>query len=320
MANEAAMKRQSCAELGFYNYREIIARIAQLIVATTVAVTGLSCAERAVHSVHSVHSPGSPASATRVSPPPRTEGITGIDHVSFVVSRLDAARRFYVDLLGLTETAAPHAGQDGRARAAFQIGHQVIEIEEGGVTVDGHLGHVAFATGGGAPARFTDPDGHGIELVPGPSGAAPDAPFHLAHVGVLAGSLSASLRFYGGLGFREFWRGGSDPRRLDWVNVRVPAGNDYVELMLYDQLPPPDARGGKNHVCIFVADVVAAAATIEARPARQSYPRTIEVKVGRNRKRQVNLFDPDGTRVEFMEPVTIDGKAAPPSPASPPRP
>jgi len=37
-----------------------------------------------------------------------------------------------------------------------------------------------------------------------------------------------------------------------------------------------------------------------------------------NRKRQVNLFDPDGTRVELMEPVTIDGKPTPPSTAPPP--
>jgi hypothetical protein len=37
-----------------------------------------------------------------------------------------------------------------------------------------------------------------------------------------------------------------------------------------------------------------------------------EVKVGVNRKRQVNLFDIDGTRVELMEPTTVDGKPTPP--------
>jgi lactoylglutathione lyase len=44
------------------------------------------------------------------------------------------------------------------------------------------------------------------------------------------------------------------------------------------------------------------------------------VKVGVNRKRQANLFDPDGTRIELMEPTTIDGKPAPPSTAPPPHP
>jgi len=38
-------------------------------------------------------------------------------------------------------------------------------------------------------------------------------------------------------------------------------------------------------------------------------------KVGRNAKRQINLFDPDGTRVEVMEPTTADGKPVPPSTA-----
>jgi hypothetical protein len=39
-----------------------------------------------------------------------------------------------------------------------------------------------------------------------------------------------------------------------------------------------------------------------------------------NRKRQLNIYDPDGTRVELMEPTTIDGKPAPPSTARPPIP
>jgi lactoylglutathione lyase len=43
-----------------------------------------------------------------------------------------------------------------------------------------------------------------------------------------------------------------------------------------------------------------------------------EMKVGVNRKRQVNIFDPDGSRVELMEPTMIDGKPTPPSTALPP--
>jgi catechol 2,3-dioxygenase-like lactoylglutathione lyase family enzyme len=269
--------------------------------------------------------------------------LTGIDHVSFVVSDLAAARGFYGDLLGLTEVpsfhdgahAGGHAGRDrGPARTAFRVGaRQRIEIEQGSAAEDGRLAHVAFTALGLPPGRWSfvrDPDGHRLEIVgaarSGDSSEATEREpagdqLRLIHVGLLAGSLRAALAFYRGqLGFQEFWRGGSDPRRLDWVNLRVPAGEDYVELMLYDQLPAPDARGGKNHVCIFVSDVAAAVAAIEARPARQQYHRAIEPKVGRNRKRQVNLFDPDGTRVELMEPQTVDGQPAEPSTAPPPRP
>jgi lactoylglutathione lyase len=44
------------------------------------------------------------------------------------------------------------------------------------------------------------------------------------------------------------------------------------------------------------------------------------VQVGKNGKRQVNLYDPDGTRVELMEAQTADGKPVPPSTAPPPAP
>ena len=33
----------------------------------------------------------------------------------------------------------------------------------------------------------------------------------------------------------------------------------------------------------------------------------------------MNLYDPDGTRSEVMEPKTVDGVSAPPSNAPPPR-
>ena len=41
--------------------------------------------------------------------------------------------------------------------------------------------------------------------------------------------------------------------------------------------------------------------------------------MGTNRKRQLNLFDADGTRVELMEPRTVDGQPVPPSTAPPPK-
>ena len=61
-------------------------------------------------------------------------------------------------------------------------------------------------------------------------------------------------------------------------------------------------------------------AALEARPARKQYNRPLEIRTGTNRKRQLNLFDPDGTRTELMEPHTIDGNPAAPSTAPPPRP
>jgi catechol 2,3-dioxygenase-like lactoylglutathione lyase family enzyme len=78
---------------------------------------------------------------------------------------------------------------------------------------------------------------------------------HIVHVGILVGDLAKSQAFYAGiLGFREFWRGSGSGKSLSWVNMRVPEGDDYVELMLYSSLPAPDARGGKNHMSLTVPD------------------------------------------------------------------
>ena len=63
-----------------------------------------------------------------------------------------------------------------------------------------------------------------------------------------------------------------------------------------------------------------AVAHLDERPSRKSYTRPIEPRTGTNRKRQLNLFDPDGTRIELMEPKTVDGVPVPSSTAPPPKP
>ena len=99
--------------------------------------------------------------------------------------------------------------------------------------------------------------------------------------------------------------------------MRVPDGKDYVEWMLHGKKPEPDKYGTRNHLSLEVADCAKASAVLKARPAARDF-RMDGMKVGVNRKRQVNLYDPDGSRVELMEPATIDGKPAQPSQARPP--
>src|ERR1700692_2566764 len=65
------------------------------------------------------------------------------------------------------------------------------------------------------------------------------------HLGFLVGNTLKSLAFYEDvLGFKETWRGGRDPKVLSWINLRVPDGTDYIELMLYSKLPK--TYGGQN--------------------------------------------------------------------------
>jgi lactoylglutathione lyase len=101
--------------------------------------------------------------------------------------------------------------------------------------------------------------------------------------------------------------------------MRVPDGDNHVEFMLYKDIPPPNRRGSPHHICLVVPDIKKAVETLEARPARQNYARELKINIGVDNKRQVGLFDPDGTRVEMMEVDTIDGKPATSSTLPPPR-
>lgn len=141
----------------------------------------------------------------------------------------------------------------------------------------------------------------------------------MSHVGVMIGEFEASMAFYGGiLGFRETWRGSSGGKTLNWVNLTVPDGEDYVEFMLYEKYPTTDRLRTMHHVCLEVPDVAKAGEILKSRPYPAESKAPTELKVGVNGKRQINYYDPDGTRVEIMEPATADGQPRPPSSAPPP--
>jgi catechol 2,3-dioxygenase-like lactoylglutathione lyase family enzyme len=201
-----------------------------------------------------------------------------------------------------------------------------------GVGIQADKGSVDNGEIGNKNFNVKDPDGHIVEIVEyqldsrtaretGKFMPVTRISDHIMHVGVLAGDVDKSMKFYDGiLGFQEFWRGSSSPNMLSWVNMRVPEGRDYLELMLYDRLPDPGERGGKNHASLMIADADKAVVELKKRAARIGYTREIAIQTGVNRKRQVNLYDPDGTRIELMEPNTVDGKPAPSSAAPPPVP
>lgn len=90
--------------------------------------------------------------------------------------------------------------------------------------------------------------------------------------------------------------------------------------MLYYKLPAPAERGGKNHASLTIRDANQALRELKQRAARIGYDKAIVIQTGVNRKRQINLYDPDGTRIELMEPETVDGKPAPSSTAPAPHP
>jgi catechol 2,3-dioxygenase-like lactoylglutathione lyase family enzyme len=284
---------------------------------------------------------------------PARPRITGISHVAYFVSDLPKALVFWHDFLGFN----PDPGSNTDPDTILKINdHQYIELLNSPPTQPkNYMSHISFLTdnveqmraylrakgvevlhhaaknsAGDLAIEIKDPDGTLIEFEqPQPTGIeartagkflpATRISQQLYHAGFLVGNSQRSLDFYGNiLGFRETWRGTRNPAELSWITMRVPDGVDYVEFMLYRTLPA--TYGTSNHVALSVPSIDAAAATLKARPAFATYAQPIDIHTGVNGKRQFNLFDPDGTRVELMEPFTATGKPSPSSPAPPPPP
>lgn len=281
----------------------------------------------------------------------------GVAHIALFVKDVEKARAFYKDLLGYEEPFSLKNPDGSLSLTFIKVNdRQYIELFPERQPDSDRLNHISLETNdaermrkylaskgiktpatvgkgriGNANFNVTDPDGHTVEIVqylPEGWSRREQGKFmsdkrisdRMAHVGIIVNALQPAMNFYGGiLGFEEIWRGSRDNKILSWVNMKTPDSSDYVEFMLYDPLPEPTKRGSAHHICLFVPDMDKAAAIIKERAAAIGYSRPVEIRTGTNRKRQLNLFDPDGTRVELMEPNTIDGKPTPSATAPPPK-
>jgi lactoylglutathione lyase len=263
---------------------------------------------------------------------------------------IEKTRAFYRDFLGFEEPYDLKNADGTLSMTFFKVNEdQYIEVFPGLKPDQDRLHHIAFTTDDAAALRtylgargvqvpqtvnkvrigntafdVKDPEGHTLEFTQyepggwtrrerGKSLTDKRISTRIMHVGILVGDARLVTKFYGDLlGLKEFWRGsGRDSQYVSWINMRLPESDDYVEYMLYSQLPAPTQRGSQHHICLEVSDIQKALARLEANPYRKSYARPMEVRVGVNRKRQLNLFDPDGTRIELMEGRTVDGEPAP---------
>ncbi|MGC2233596.1 MAG: VOC family protein, partial [Candidatus Acidiferrum sp.] len=157
-----------------------------------------------------------------------------------------------------------------------------------------------------------DPEGHHIsitdsynlanseELNKGLPPPNPSNPVRIIHAGFVVNYRDATDRFYKDLlGFRPYWHGGMKDDGVDnWVAMQVPDGTDWVEYMLRI---PADADkhtlGVMNHISLGVPDIH----VIQQEIIKAGVKPGEEPKIGRDGKWQLNLYDADLTRVEFME-------------------
>ena len=259
--------------------------------------------------------------------------VNGIAHVAFRVGDAAAARGFYGDLLGLAEASPSKSGH-----LTYRVGTRQSVVLEPGLPAgeDERLSHIAYETPDVSAlalhlksrglevsqppercretaVRVRDPDGHTIEFVQvdwPPAGAPPAdtraLSARLLHAGLIVRDEQRAHTFYRDtLGFTEMWRGGRPEGVTRWVNMRVPDGTDYLEYMLVTEEPDRRARGSLHHLCLRVPDMQAAWEEVGRRSIQFIRALPGPPQIGVNGRYQLNLFDPDGTRAELMEPFTV---------------
>jgi catechol 2,3-dioxygenase-like lactoylglutathione lyase family enzyme len=260
--------------------------------------------------------------------------ITAIDHVDFYTTSPQANQKLYATVLGLAmgQPAEP------RQMQRYLVGSQWVGYSAApDANPTNRLDHAAFRTedaealrkylaskGVKIPDSVTkwkdgtisfmvkDPEGNSIEFVqPAKAGDAATGNSdpvsrRMIHVGFVVHDRAAEDKFYRDiLGFRPYWYGGMHPERTDWVALQVPDGSDWLEYMLNIK-PNADLRtvGVMNHISLGVKDMNAAQMKIESHGWTPSA--TEHSQIGRDGKLQLNVFDPDLTRIELMEFRPVD--------------
>jgi catechol 2,3-dioxygenase-like lactoylglutathione lyase family enzyme len=172
-------------------------------------------------------------------------------------------------------------------------------LKHGEFTVlDPEGNHIVFVQAGSQ--KFTSPSRDGV---------GEQTSQRIIHVGFEVHSEAAENHFYQELlGFKPYWHGGQTDARTDYVSLQVPDGTDWLEYML-NRTPGPDPianlkqTGVLDHFSLGVAHMQ----DVVDELARNGCARTSQAanckktQMGRDGKVQLNVFDPDFTRVEYME-------------------
>lgn len=266
----------------------------------------------------------------------------GIAHVAYRATDLAKSAEFYTGILGYRE-AFRFSAEDGKPESVFfKINdQQFLRLDQvDSPAPDDRLVEIAFRTTdikalhrqlkarGLAPSAIemrrdgnpyvtlVDPEGHQIAFVeykPNSQQVALDRQLlvrerlstMLWHSGVHVRDKANMDAFYQDkLGFSPYWTGSRDGKPL-YVHMDIPGleQNFFEYLVQYGEIDR-ERLGSTHHICLRVDDIDNALEEAHER----GLPRTERhaAKVGMVKHWLANLFDPDGTRVEFMEPHYVE--------------
>jgi catechol 2,3-dioxygenase-like lactoylglutathione lyase family enzyme len=242
---------------------------------------------------------------------------------------MDASRAFYGKTLGLTQ-AAKGCFSPAKAATCFIVNSlQQVELvpsdpaeNKNAVEAIGYhvrdanamreyllargvqCSEVKRSDSGDKYVEVQDPEDHRVLLLSPGNGTMSSVAIsplsnQIIHAGFVVRGRAAEDAFYKDiLGFRLYWHGGMKDDETSWVAMEVPNGTTWLEYML-NISPTADHHtlGVMNHISLGVIDIKAA----DARLIKNGWKPTEEPKLGRDGKWQLNLYDPDDTRVEYME-------------------
>jgi catechol 2,3-dioxygenase-like lactoylglutathione lyase family enzyme len=226
--------------------------------------------------------------------------ILGLRRATYRVSNLDRARAYWTGILGLPEVAGV------RGETLFQVNErQFIGLIPGWDGKSDRFAGFAFEASA-ACGTTLDPDGHRFHCETReqrlPLRKSNRISDWMTHLGITVADEAKAMAFYRDQhGFREIWRGGRDDQTTNWINMALPGDSgDYVEFMLIREPPPLAQLGTLHHICLHTDDIQKTWAELKRRgiPDEERF----RPRIGRNKRWLLNTWDPDGTRVEFMEP------------------
>ncbi len=263
--------------------------------------------------------------------------ITGISHIAIYASNPDATDHFYREIIGAIKQPDPENKKGVRYALSTTQFIEVLPLPaDAGIS---RLDHIAFNTVDAESLRrylwhkswkvpgqvekgsdgslwfdVKDPEGNKVEFVQPPEFMQPFVVTaalgrRIIHVGYLIHSREVENLLYRDLlGFKPYWFGGMVDGRTDWISQQVPDGHDWLEYMLTGDttgsgIPATISQqqlGTLDHVSIGVESVSEAYKTLAAGNFLTGR-NNAQPHMGRDGKGQLNLYDPDGTRIELME-------------------